>query len=152
MSANKHSMTTLLQPQDVPRSRHLFATLAAAVLMAACATTAPPAPEQAVRELATQRWQALLAKDHGRAYQMAAPSYRKLKTEAQYTLRIQQVPVRWEKATVLRVECTSAERCVAKIELHSTPIAPFAPKVPIVGVLDEVWVKEDARWWMFEPL
>lgn len=144
-------MTTLLQAQ-ASRARHLPAILAAAVLMAACATPAPPPPEQTVRELATQRWQALLAKDNARAYQMAAPSYRKLKTQEQYSLRIQQVPVRWEKATVLRVECTSAERCVAKTELHSRPIAPFAPKVPIVGVLDEVWVKEDGRWWMFEPL
>lgn len=134
------------------RRRHVWLALATACFVAACATTAPPAPEQTVRELATQRWQALLAKDNARAYQMAAPSYRKLKTQEQYNQRIQNVPVRWEKATVLRVECTSVERCVAKIELHSRPIAPFAPKVPIVGVLDEVWVKEDGRWWMFEPL
>lgn len=138
--------------QAIVSRRLTWLALGAACLLAACAATTPPAPEQTVRELATQRWQALLAKDHARAYQMAAPSYRKLKTQEQYTQRIQNVPVRWEKATVLRVECSHAERCVAKVELHSRPIAPFAPKVPIVGVLDEVWVKEDARWWMFEPL
>lgn len=126
--------------------------VAAGLGLVACAALQPAAPDVVVGQQASARWQALLAKEYSRAYEMAVPSYRKLKTLDEYTQRMRQVPVRWISAKVLRVECSSDVRCVAKVELHSTPVVPFAPKIPLVGVLDEVWVYEDGRWWMFEAL
>lgn len=130
----------------------LCVTAAAVAALAGCASTPPVPPQDTVRQLATQRWQALLAKDYKRAYEMSAPAYRKLNSAELYATRKMSVPVRWLSAKVLRVECESEERCTARVEIESRPIAPNAPKMPLVGVINETWVRDSGQWWMFETL
>jgi len=127
-------------------------TVVAVVALAGCASAPPVPPQDTVRQLATQRWQALLAKDYKRAYEMSAPAYRKLNSAEIYTVRKMSVPVRWLSAKVLRVDCESEERCIARVEIESRPIAPNAPKMPLVGVISETWVRDGGQWWMFETL
>jgi hypothetical protein len=132
-------------------ARWCGAAVAVAALVG-CATTPAEPPQDIVRQLATQRWQALLAKDYKRAYDMSAPAYRKLNTADVYAIRKASVPVRWLSAKVLRVDCESEDRCTARVEIESRPIAPLAPKMPLVGVISETWVRDGGQWWMFEPL
>jgi hypothetical protein len=108
-------------------------------------------PELVVRQLATQRWQALLARDFDKAYSFAVPGYRKIKSLEYYKNNRQGVPVKWLSAEVFRVECES-ERCKVVVQLESKPILPFVFTGNITSGIDEVWVYEDRRWWMLETL
>jgi hypothetical protein len=128
------------------------AALALSVGLAGCAGMGTPqAPELAVRTLATQRWQALLAQDFNKAYTFVAPSYRQLNTVDAYQKKRQGVPVKWIAAKVLRVECVE-QKCDVRIELESKPLVPFAFNGTITSGIDETWVLENGQWWMLETL
>jgi len=110
-----------------------------------------PAPEETVRKLATQRWQALLAGKFDQAYEFATPAFKKLRTVDFYRTNRSAVPVKWVSAEVLRVDC-EPQRCSVKIKLISKPIMPGFNKLNLETGLDEVWILEDGQWWMFEKL
>ncbi len=112
-------------------------------------------PEDQVRALANQRWQHLIAGDFDKAYEMATPGFRKLRTLRDYRVRKATVPVKWLEAEVLRVECTPVEtptKCTVRIKLDSKPVVPTGYKGVLSSGIDETWLFEDGRWWMFESL
>lgn len=134
---------------------HVFkpamAALLAATLSGCAGLGTPQPPELAVRTLATQRWQALMAQDFAKAYTFAPPSYRQLHTADVYQKKYQGVPVKWLAAKVLRVQCET-EKCDVRIDLESKPLIPFGFKGSINSGLDETWVLENGQWWMLETL
>lgn len=111
----------------------------------------PKDPQTQVRQLATERWQALLAKKWDVAYQYTTPGFRKVRTLDEYRVRVSSVPVRWESAEVLRADCET-ERCVVRIKLNTRPLLPPFNKTPIESGIDEIWVQQDGRWWIHERL
>lgn len=122
--------------------------------LAGCASIGAK-PEDQVRSLAQQRWQHLVAGDFDKAYEMATPGFRKVRALGDYRLRKSAVPVKWLAAEVLRVACTPAEqptKCVVRIKLDSEARVPGAPKGVLSSGIDETWLLEDGRWWMFETL
>ncbi len=120
--------------------------------LAGCAGLgAAAAPELVVRQLATQRWQALLAQDFNQAYAFASPAYRQIHTPDYYRSQRQQTPVKWIAAEVLRVDC-AGEKCTVRIQLESKPVVPFPFRGTITSGIDETWVLENQQWWMLEPL
>lgn len=128
------------------------ATLLLASALVGCAGLgSAPAPEQLVRELATQRWQALLSKDFDKAYAFSVPSYRQIRTAEYYRGKRQATPVKWLAAEVLRVECQEA-KCAVRIKLESKPLVPFQFDGTLSTGLDETWVLENGQWWIFETL
>lgn len=126
-------------------------TLALAAALAGCASLAPVAPEEAVRNLANQRWQALVAQDFAKAYTYSTPAYRQLRTAAYYKANRQGVPFTWLGAQVIRVDCEE-KKCAVRIALESKPISPFGFKGTLSTGLDETWVQEDGQWWLLEAL
>lgn len=127
------------------------AALLAASLSACVGLTPPQPPELAVRQLATQRWQALLTQDFNNAYTFTTPSYRQLHDADTYKKNHQGGPVKWLSAKVLRVQC-EPEKCNVRIELETQPITPFGFKGTIRSGLDETWIFENGKWWMLETL
>lgn len=110
-----------------------------------------PAPEETVRKLATQRWQALLAGKYDQAYEFATPAFRKLRSVDFYRTNRSAVPVKWVSAEVLRVDCETT-RCVVRVKLISQPRIPTFSKHKLETGLEEVWLLEDGQWSMFEKL
>jgi hypothetical protein len=150
MNLSKLTKTSKAVPSKV--SRVVFAAVAVAALAGCAGLTTPAPPEQVVRQLATQRWQALLAKDFDKAYGFSVPSYRALKTAEYYKNKRQATPVKWISAEIFNVEC-EASKCAVRIKLESKPIVPFSNfDGTIVGGLDETWVLDGGKWWMFETL
>lgn len=111
-----------------------------------------PAPEETVRKLATQRWQALLAGKFDQAYEFATPGFRKLRNADFYRTNRSAVPVKWLSAEVLRVECEPA-RCKVTVKLVSEPrMLGFRNPPKLESGIEEIWVQEDGQWWNFEKL
>jgi hypothetical protein len=148
-------LTRTAKPFTSKAGRVAYAAVSAAVsaaVLAGCAgLTSSAPPEQVVRQLATQRWQALLSRDFDKAYEFAVPSYRALKNADYYRKNREATPVKWIAAEVFGVEC-EAVKCVVRIQLESKPIVPFNFQGNIVGGIDETWVLEGGKWWMFETL
>lgn len=147
-------MTLHLRNMSITRRRSAFRSslvVLAALVMGGCVTVKPEAPELQVRQLATQRWQALLASDFDKAYAMSTPAYRLIHTPEAYKSKKQATPVKWVAAEVFRVECQESS-CIATIKIQSKPVIPVAFKGVIESGIDETWVKEDGRWWMHEAL
>ena len=143
-SESKHHITALGR-------RLALATLGLMCLAVVGCASLQPAPEETVRKLATQRWQALLAGKFDQAYEFATPAFRKLRTVDFYRTNRSAVPVKWVSAEVLRVDC-EPQRCAVKIKLITRPIMPGFNKLNLETGLDEVWILEDGQWWMFEKL
>lgn len=136
------------------RSAVAVVAMAAISLLAGCASgpaaTAQP-PEEIVRALAAQRWQALVEGDLTKAYTFATPSYRKINSFEIFRGGKQSASVKWVAAQVLRVDCEPS-KCAVQIELESKFETPIRIKTTVKSSLDETWVLEDGKWWMFEKL
>ena len=144
------SLQTPTQHSSVTRRLALSLACVLSFAVVGCASLRP-APEETVRKLATQRWQALLAGKFDQAYEFATPAFRKLRTVDSYRTNRSAVPVKWVSAEVLRVDC-EPQRCNVKIKLITRPIMPGFNKLNLETGLDEVWLLEDGQWWMFEKL
>jgi hypothetical protein len=144
-----HSIPSLTsKPRPLARAVRWALLLGATLCLAGCASLRPDAPTQ-VRQLATERWQALLAGQHEKAYEMAVPSYRKLKTLDDYRFNLMSLPVRWKSAQVLRADCEE-KRCKVTVRVVSELRMPGRFRGDLDSAMDEIWVFEDGQWWMFE--
>jgi hypothetical protein len=136
------------------RALHIGLVFALAAAASGCASLMSK-PEDQVKALANQRWQYLIAGDFDKAYDMATPGFRKIRDLRDYRVRKSAVPVKWLAAEALRVVCTPTEqptKCVVRVKLDSEPMVPGAPKAVLSSGIDETWLFEDGRWWMFESL
>lgn len=154
---------------EAPCARRHLASVATAIavagLLSACAANAPASPgaapiaapvtttsaEDAVRVLAAARWQALIAGDIAKAYTFTAPSYRALNTLEAFRANKEGVSVKWISSNVRKVAC-EVTVCAVQIELESKPITPFPFRGTLNSALDEKWVLEEGKWWIFEKL
>jgi hypothetical protein len=108
-------------------------------------------PQKLVHQLASQRWNHLVAGQYDKAYALTVPSYRKLKSLDYFSGNLRALPVKWLSAEVIRVECES-QTCKVRVKIVSHLNLPTRARAPLESGLDETWVFEDGQWWMFETL
>lgn len=121
--------------------------IGAVAVLAACAT-APATPELAVRERATQSWQAKAANDYDKAYTFMPPSYRAVTTVAKFKSGFGGA-VRVTSAEVVGVVCETADKCTAEVRLEGRAGLMRSSSAPIVTFFEEVWIREAGQWWLF---
>ena len=131
-----------------PLKRVAGVLLAASLALSGCASLQTD-PQTRVRQLATERWQALLAGKYEKAYEMAVPSYRKIKSLDYYRVNTMSVPVKWKSAEVVRADCEE-KRCKVTVRVLSELRMPGRFRGDLDSALEETWVYEDGDWWMFE--
>lgn len=129
----------------------LWGSLAAVALLAGCASLERGTPEEIVQARATARWKAMVAHDFKQAYGYLAPSYRAVSSFERYTERLNGGAA-WVKADVARVRCESAEKCTASVRIESKPIGVMRFNANIVTGVDETWLLEDGKWWLYQQL
>lgn len=134
-----------------PRRPFLAAALAAlGIALAGCATTTPASPEQAVEKRANEYWQARIAGQYEKAYDLSTPSYRKLRSAQQFKQQFG-AGVAVKTAEVTRVLC-EAEKCTATIKLGISPAVLRMKLDTIATHVDETWLLEDGQWWHYQDL
>lgn len=125
---------------------------AAATTLTTAPTTPSPIPEIAVRDRATQRWQALIAGRYEDAYDMLAPAVRAVQPLQAYRSSIGG-DTTWVNAEVLRVNCNDvADKCIAVVRVETRVLFPGMSRgrrQTLRTHMDEVWIRQDDQWWFF---
>lgn len=136
--------------KNLQRPLTAFALACAAVALSGCAALSPSTPEQVVQKRATDYWKARVAGQVDKAYALSTPSYRKLRTEAQFKNQFG-AGASVVNAEVVKVKC-EAEKCVAQIKLDAKPFVPGLNLGTISTYLDEVWLLENGNWWRYQDM
>lgn len=121
-----------------------------AFALAGCAAFAPATPEKIVEKRATEYWKARAAGQVDKAYALSTPSYRQLRTEAQFKMQFG-AGVAVQGAEVAKVDC-EAEKCTARMKLSVQPPVIAAKLGVIESYLNDIWVLEDGQWWHYQEL
>lgn len=137
-------------PQRTSRWATLCASLAGAIVLTACASMGT-APQDQVKQRATERWQALVAGEFDKAYSYNTPGFRALVTPAAYRGRTGSA-VKWVGAEVTQVNCTEPAKCNVQIKLDYQPVLGGKIAGSYSTYLDESWLQEDSQWWIFQPI
>ena len=127
-----------------------FTLALGALTLAGCAAFAPATPEQAVQQRATAYWKARVAGQVDKAYALSIPSYRKLRTEAQFKQQFG-AGASVDNAEVTKVNC-EAEKCMTQIKISVKPALMGVKVGTIATHLNEIWVLEDGQWWHYQEL
>ncbi|MEO8248821.1 MAG: hypothetical protein ABI589_05575 [Burkholderiales bacterium] len=133
--------------------RTLVATIAlTSIGVGAIAATQAQIPEVAVKERASQRWQALIAGKYEDAYKLLAPGMRAIQSYMAYSNGIG-AGAAWTAADVIRVECNDKQdNCTATIRVDSKALFPgmsMSKPQTISTHLEETWIKQEGNWWFF---
>lgn len=141
-------LTTI--PRRAAAAARTLSMLGVVVLAAGCATV-PATPEDVVKARAEQRWQALIKSEFTKAYEYTTPAYKAIHPADKY-FSARGTAAQWKSATVLSVECSETDKCLAKVRLDA--VISGVPKAvrDVSTVLDETWLREDGQWWYFEKL
>ena len=100
----------------------------------------------AVARRAQSRWDAILAKDYGVAYDYLTPGTRLTTPYDAYERRMSNVAIRWTNARVRSVECDEPEVCKATVDITYTVHAPGAGNVEGFMPVYERWLLSDGQW------
>jgi hypothetical protein len=109
-------------------------------VLAACAGIGTQAPEEAVRERAQARWDALLSGDFHAAYEYLSPGSRSVETEKSYIAELRKGF--WKSAKVQKVQCRGNEACDAEVTVEYE-YQGMRTRTPV----RESWVRERSEWW-----
>lgn len=141
--------TATRAPRPAAPARRLFSlgALACVFALAGCASMSARTPEELVAQRAQERWDALIARNFSKAYGYLQPQYRKDNTLEKYVARFGDAGA-WKAVQIHETTC-EPERCTVRVRLTSANYVPnFAKAMPeITSYFDEIWVREDGRWW-----
>lgn len=137
-----------MKNKPIGRSLSAVALALGALAMAGCAALAPSTPEQIVQKRATEYWQARMAGQVGKAYALSTPSYRKLRTEAQFKMQFG-AGASVEGAEVTKVTCAE-EKCTAQMKISVKPALMGLKVGTIPMYMDEIWLLEEGQWWHYQ--
>lgn len=151
ITLNQNFSRQAVVPRLLRGFRFLFAGFVVTAMVGCAGVVTPKTPEETVTQLATQRWKALIAGDFDKAYELTTPSYRQIKSAANYRGQRQGLLVKWISAEVVGAKC-DGPKCEVFYKLQVKPIGPFRFDRTLVSGNSEIWVLEGGQWWAFEEL
>jgi hypothetical protein len=138
---------------SLPSKSRLLCTLAAVGLvtsLGACSSLSElgKTPEEIVALRSQARWDAIFADNWETAYSYATPAYRE-RVDLRAYRALYGSTVDRKGARVAKVNCESAEVCVATIAMRFTLPQLPATAAPLETNFDERWLLgEDGRWYL----
>lgn len=136
-----------------PKSAFFFALIA--LVLGGCAsapgTRAGTAAEPEVR--AIERWNFLIAGQAEKAYDYMTPGRRGAETREAYAQRMNNRPVRWQEAILMRKECEQPDSCRVILQLNiAVPMPGMGGTTPSLSFAQEAWVRaKDGQWYYLGP-
>jgi hypothetical protein len=130
----------------------LWPLLCVSLMLAACASVGGVSPQDQVRQRATERWQALVAREFSRAYNFNTPGFRAVVTPDRYRDRFGGAIVWLDTTQVVEVNCPEADRCLAKVRIDYKPVLSRSSIDKISTHVDETWLLQEGQWWYFQEI
>lgn len=136
-----------------------LALSAAAIMLAACATTASTqrdsgstavaeASDDVLMVRAKQRWDLLIAGKTLEAWEYLSPGYRSTRDAARYAEDMRNRPARWLSAGVDRAECQEEDACVVVVKVQfEAPVPGQGGGAQAEGWVRENWLRLDGTWY-----
>jgi hypothetical protein len=135
---------------------------ACALMLAACASQstrpaaspetaqqAKVAPEEQAKQRALKRWDLLIERRFGEAYDLLSPGYRETLSREDYVKTMKDRPVQWTKVMFQKATCETGS-CAVEIQVN----AQFQMPVMRVGTVDalnvvtENWILSEGEWYL----
>jgi hypothetical protein len=138
----------------VPKAfwRTALPLLVALAALAACSDSSvtQQSPEERVAERSVARWDAMIAGDWKKAYDMLTPGYREATPFDRWRAQFGSAAT-WKSVSVEDIICTEGDRCQATLLLD------YEVSIPRFGVqnrpgrrpIEETWLLVDGEWWHF---
>jgi hypothetical protein len=134
-----------------PRRLAMLACLVGALGLSACSAFGPRSAEEAIRERAQARWNALLAGRFDDAYAFLSPASRSVVSPQRFKSSFGAV-LSWKSAEVHKVECAQADRCIASIKVRYQPVLRAGTLGTIETLVEETWLLDAGQWWLPQGL
>lgn len=138
------------------KSCYRILLLCIALMLAACTAqigTRPTAgatlaPEEAVARRAQERWDLLIAKEYGKAYDYLTPGTRTVMDRDVYARKVAAAQVRWHSVEINNVSCEEDDHCTAFVDLKSRVKIPQIGNEMIVPTpVKEQWIRTEDQWY-----
>jgi len=131
------------------------AALAATVLLAtACGTgnvkkTDTGGKGVSVEDRAVQRWQHLIAKRAGDAYEYLTPGYRATHPKEPYAASMSNRPVQWKEVQFKKKDCADEDTCVVHLMIIYDLKMSSAMPAPVQGLSGQTenWIRIKGVWY-----
>jgi hypothetical protein len=110
------------------------------LVLAGCATVGGRSPEEAVKERAQQRWDALVKGDFDAAYGFLSPGSRQVTKQPDYVASLRKGF--WKDARVQSVTCGTQDACDVGVTIEYE----YQGR-KIRSPLRESWIRDGSTWW-----
>ncbi len=128
-----------------------LAVAAASLLLAACAATdtrsdtagasaSASSSQETLKQRAKQRWDYLINKQAAKAWDYLTPGYRATTTREKYAADMNNRPVQWESATIIKTDCAQADNCEVFVSVG------YQVRIPGAGGVAHAFAPVQERW------
>lgn len=128
-----------------------WAPMLACMAISACASLGTGAPEAQVRQRATERWKALLVNDFNTAYTYSTAGFKSAVTPDGFRSRVG-TSVTWLGTEVVGVKCPEPAKCTATVRIDFKALMGGKSGDPFNTHIDETWLLENGKWWIFQAI
>ena len=140
------------------KSRNAFRSLVAAVLVASlvlagCAAGGGVRKSESVADRAVARWNHLINKEVGSAWELMTPGARAVKSRNAYIAETLVKPVTWTSVEFVEQDCPSENQCTLKLNVgfkvrsRQTGVGLVEASSPVT----ETWLRSDGEWFYLPP-
>ena len=147
---NNTKASSLFIPLLQNRCVTLVLASTAMAALSGCTALSPATPEQAVQKRANAYWQARVSGEMKKAYEFSTPSYRQLRSEAQFVGQFG-AGASIESAEINKVEC-ELEKCTVQVKIGVKPAIPGLNLKAVAAFVSEAWVLENGNWWRYQEV
>ncbi len=106
-------------------------------------------PEEAVAQLAKQRWDHLIAGEWEGAYGLLTEGYREANALQSYERSFVGTNVKWVSAEVSSVTCSDPQRCIAAMQITfelNQGLLVGVPTAHSEQIIEETWLNTGKAW------
>lgn len=130
------------------RLQSLGLLICAAVLAGCAGAPNGAVPEQTVEERAQERWNFIVAREYGEAWNYQTPAFRQSTSREDFAFDMVRRRVRWTDAVVSGAEC-EGDRCEVAVTVSYTPVGGPSQFRDMVLSRDrtETWIRLEGQWW-----